>query len=199
MENFSLRALAGSSFVYCVARLFVVCRGCGCGSSALACQSRCCLWLFSRFAPFRLALATLAPFTVYFWCLNCILLCCWYEAGSLAGRAKKIKKLLCLPHMFRPSSPPSPRIAHWRWCCRCRCRCRCWLLCCCCGCKFYLSFNIFYALYAPPVRRLVRKQPRPATHFKWLLKYFILHTKYLPCRHVHACVYVISLPTHLTV
>jgi len=44
-------------------------------------------------------------------------------------------------------------------CCWC-----CWL--CCCGCKFYLSFNIFYALYAPPVRRLVRKQPRPATHFK---------------------------------
>lgn len=75
-------------------------------------------------------------------------------------------------------------------CCWC-----CWL--CCCGCKFYLSFNIFYALYAPPVRRLVRKQPRPATHFKWLFEYFILHTKYLPCRHVHACVYVISLPTQL--
>lgn len=148
-----------------------------------------------------------APFTVYFWCLNCILLCRLQQQSKpeSCAQVQAKKTLLCVCYICWPGSPcpllpcqphiralpPSARtslspLGVSDFACRCRRFCRCRCRSCCCGCKFYLSFNIFYGLYA--AKRGVGWgwgcSQLAATHFKWLLKHFILHTKYLPCRRV---------------
>lgn len=149
-----------------------------------------------------------APFTVYFWCLNCILLCRLQQQSKRESWAQKKKlffafatyvgqELLLLPTLLVNHTPvslsPHIIVASRRfWLCMSLSALLSLSLCrsCCCGCKFYLSFNIFYGLYAAKRGVGWGCSLLAATHFKWLLKHFILHTKYLPCRRVCLCVWV---------